>query len=401
MTDFASELKTAREAARLSQQDLADHAGVDVRTIRNLEHGTVRPSADTLARLRSVPAVGLPDPASSSQPDLVPNAYLVPHHDAIGLARDMTQAFAAPHGAHVEQTWLYLDAASAADWLALSSSGPYAQAFRDSMPLAELARVVSGCVGSKGLDVHALGAGDGKSETRLVQYLCDRRQVVDLRLCLLDISPPLVHAAYRHAADAVEPRGVACFALVGNFLDLRRIPVLSYRPACSPRERLYTMLGCTWQNLTDGPAFLRQLGDVANAGDLLALDVRLARAPAGDVAAITAAEPVLTQGPPPSCHEWLSGPIRRYCEGYQAITFRAELLPRGLPPGSYEINLLADVTMRPGRGERRTYCVLRGKSYDPAQLATALEPLGWRTLQSWPYGLGERPDHGLVLLQRM
>lgn len=269
------------------------------------------------------------------------------------------------------------------------------------MPLAELARVVSGCVGSKGLDVHALGAGDGKSETRLVQYLCDRRQVVDLRLCLLDISPPLVHAAYRHAADAVEPRGVACFALVGNFLDLRRIPVLSYRPACSPRERLYTMLGCTWQNLTDGPAFLRQLGDVANAGDLLALDVRLARAPAGDVAAITAAEPVVTQGPPPSCHEWLSGPIRRYCEGYQAITFRAELLPRGLVPGSYEINLLADVTMRPGRGERRTYTVIRGKSYDPAQLATALEPLGWRTLQSWPYGLGERPDHGLVLLQRM
>ncbi|MBL9006259.1 MAG: helix-turn-helix domain-containing protein [Myxococcales bacterium] len=35
-------MKTAREAARLSQQDLADHAGVDVRTIRNLEHGTGR-----------------------------------------------------------------------------------------------------------------------------------------------------------------------------------------------------------------------------------------------------------------------------------------------------------------------------------------------------------------------
>lgn len=403
--DFSASLRQARESAQLSQEALARQAGIDVRTVRNLERGTVQPSRDTLARLRSVEALGFGEAtgARDSRPDLQPNAYLAPHHDSLQIARDMAATLASAAGGHLEQTWLYLDAKGAADWLTLSSSGPYAQAFRDSMPLGALAGAVAEHTRGHGLDFHALGAGDGVSEARVAHYLCDARgPAPDLRLCLLDISPPLVHAAYRHAADGLEGRGVVTWALVGNFLDLKRIPVLSYRPAGSARLRLFTLLGCTWQNLTDGPAFLRQLADVTGPGDLLALDCRQARAPAGDAAAIRAAEPVLTHGVPATHHEWLSGPIRRYCEGYASIAFRAELHPRGLVPGSYSINLLADVTMRAGRGPRRSFTLLRGNSYDPAQLAAAVEPLGWHCVESWPYGLAApKPDHVLLLLRRM
>lgn len=399
MESFGELLKGAREASGLSQAELAQRAGIDVRTVRNLEKGEVSASSDTLVRLRGVQELGLPDPADvAAGPDLVPNAYLVPAHDGLQLHRDMSAAFRKPGGAALEQTWLYLDGQSADDWLTLSNSGPYAVAFRDAMPLQRLADLVAARAGQKGLDVHAIGAGDGKSETRFVQLLCDLR--ADLRLTLLDISPTLVHAAYRYAADALERRGVAVFALVGNFLELSRIPVLSYRPVGSQRRRLYTMFGCTFQNLANELGFLRQAADCAGRGDLLAVDVRLARAPAGDEAAIRAAEPVLSAGPPQSHHEWLGGPIKRHCEHWQAITFRAELLPRGPLPGSYEIDLLADVTMRPGYGERRTYTLLRGKSYDPAQLGSVLDPLGWSQVAAWPYGVRDKPDHVLMLLQR-
>lgn len=395
---IAEQIRAARVAAGLSQQDVAEHAGLDVRTIRNIEQGVVTPSPDSLQRLRAVKQLALPEPAAASGPDLVPNAYLAPHHDALRLYCEMTAALQAG-GCAIEQTWLYCDGKSAADWSALSNSGEYALAFRESMPVRLMAEAVGALAKARGLDVHSIGAGDGKSETRLLQYLCDLRGgVPDLRLTLLDISPPLVHAAYRHAADALERRGVAVFAMVGDFLELRRIPVLSYRPAGSQRRRLYTLLGCTWQNLADELGFLRQLAECAAPGDLVALDVRKARAPAGDVAAIQAAEPVLTSGPPRSHHEWLSGPIRRYCEGWADIRFCAQLQPRGVVPGSYEIDLCADVAMR--SGETRRYTVVRGKSYEPEQLATALDALHWRTLQQWPYGLREPSDHVLMLLER-
>lgn len=396
MSDFARDLRTRREAAGLSQQQLAEHTGLDVRTVRNLEHGS-RPSAETLARLRRVEALGMPEPLPEP-PDLEPNAYLVPDHDGMRLYRDLHERFNGP-GGHVEQTCLYLDGKSAIDWVQLSSSGPYAAAFRDSMPMAGLAGEVHAQIGAAGLDVHGLGAGDGHSETRLVQYLCDARgEQPDLRLCLLDISPPLVQVAYRHASEALERRGVATFALVGNFLELRKIPVMAFRPSGSARRRLYTMFGCTAQNLEDEIGYLRQLHACAAPGDLVALDLRLARAPAGDAAAIRAMEPVLTEGPPESMHAWLGGPIKRHCEGFQSIRFRAELVPRGAVAGSYEIDLMADVLLR--TGEQRTFCMLRGKSYEPEALTAAMSLIGWTRVGLWHYGIAQKPNHLLMLLRR-
>src|ERR1700761_3397094 len=52
VTQFGSLLRAHRVAARLSQEDLVQRSGLDVRTIRNLERGRARwPYPDTVRRL--------------------------------------------------------------------------------------------------------------------------------------------------------------------------------------------------------------------------------------------------------------------------------------------------------------------------------------------------------------
>lgn len=48
---FARNLKNAREAARLSQQDLADRAGIDRSHVSSLERALINPSLGTMADL--------------------------------------------------------------------------------------------------------------------------------------------------------------------------------------------------------------------------------------------------------------------------------------------------------------------------------------------------------------
>ena len=55
---FAARLRTCRQSARLSQQELAERSGLSVRAIGNLERGRVRwPFQDTVSRLAA--ALGL------------------------------------------------------------------------------------------------------------------------------------------------------------------------------------------------------------------------------------------------------------------------------------------------------------------------------------------------------
>lgn len=393
---FGDDLRTRRASAGMSQTQLATAAGVDVRTIRNLEASHVKPSPDTLARLRGVPELGLEGEGSA---ELVPNAWFAPHLDALQLHRDMHDVLNGPGGSF-EQTYLYLDGKSAADFIHLSTSAAYAAAFREAMPLRPAAERALQLAKGRGLDVHGLGTGDGRSETRFVQHLCDGRgEVIDVRLCLLDISPVMLSVAFRHAADLLDRRGVAVFALAGNFHELRRVPVMSYRPPGSRRLRIYTMLGCTGQNLENEVEWLRELHACAAPGDLLLIDLRLARAPSGDVAAIRAADPPLRDGPARSHFEWLSGPIERHCKGAGSVKFRSDLRPTGLVPGSYEIPIVAEVSMRDG--SKREFTMLRLKSFEPKQLADFMRPIGWETELSMPYGVDGKPSTVMMLLRRV
>lgn len=396
-------LRAQRERAGLSQEQLAKAAGLSVRTLRNVELGHADPSEETARRLRAVEALHMSPAADPTPPDptddLRPNSWLAPHYDVLKLSQDMIDVLNSPGGTF-EQTFLYLDGASAAEWIKLSTATRYAAANRDSIPLDQVAAQILPRVAGHGLDIHALGAGDGRSETRLVQYLTDGRPegTPDIRMCLLDISPVMQNVAYRHAADALERRGVAVFALAGNFHEIRRIPVMSYRPAGSDRRRLYTMLGVTVSNLADEARWFRELAACAAPGDLVVFDFRLARAPAGDVEAIRAAEPSLSGGPPPTHFEWLGGPIERHVRGVQNVDFRMDLIPHGQVPGSYELDWVAEARLKDG--SRREFVMLRGKCHDPEQLAAFVRPLGWEPILSDVYGPQGAQHHGLLVLQR-
>ena len=396
--NFGASLTKKRTAAKLSQLQLARASGLSPRTIKRLETGHSQPTPGTLAALQKVRVLGINAPSLPNHAaEFAPQCWLSPNYDVLSMSRDMVEVLNSSGGVF-EQTHLYLDGAAADDYLKMSASHRYKQSFRDRLPLRRIAELVAQSSTGHGLDVHALGVGDGQTETNLIHLLVDNMDMSDLRLYMLDISPVMVNESYRHAADRLDGLGVVVFALAGDFYDLRSIPVMSYRSAASSvRQRLYTMIGGTASNLADEAGWFRELAACAAPGDLLLLDVRVARAAAGDVAAIYSAEPSLQTGPPSSHEAWLSGPILRHCRGAQDVTFRIELVAHNKVPGSYELDWIAVVRM--ADGTKREFLMLRGKSYDPKQLAEFLRPLGWGLKEVALY-CPESPQ-ALLLMQRL
>lgn len=398
-------IRTRRKAAGMSIELLAERAGLVKNTIVSVERGRHAPTPETLRRITAVPELGLSPSsvAEAAAPDAVPahgpNTWWAPHYDALRLQNDMHESLNSLGGA-LEQTYLYLDGKSAADWISLATSEQHAARFRDTCPLGAVADRALARLGHRGLDVHALGPGDGRSETRLCQYLADAMPAPpDLQLYLLDISPVMLNVAFRHAADLLVRRRVAVFSVLGNFHEVGRIPCMAYRPAGAERRRLYTLLGWTVSNLADEVRFFRELGTCAAPGDCVALDVGCARAPSTDPAAIREAEPALRLGAPDTHYEWLSGPIRRHTRGAEEVRFRIDLIPHGLVPGSYELDWIAEVRMRDG--SQREFLVLRGKRYDPGQLSAWLRTQGWSVELCERYGPPGARHMAMLLLRRL
>jgi transcriptional regulator with XRE-family HTH domain len=67
---FGAKLKTIREAARLTQQDLAEKIDRSVEAVSNLERGASEPSLETLGRLAkalNTPIIELIEPYNTSR----------------------------------------------------------------------------------------------------------------------------------------------------------------------------------------------------------------------------------------------------------------------------------------------------------------------------------------------
>lgn len=203
---FAKVLRARRKAADLSQKELSVRVGLCRGTIRNLEAGRHAPSRETVLRLLAFPELGLrvKDVAASARPasGWHLNSWIGPSYDPVAMSSDMVRILNSSGGA-LEQTHLYLDPQSADDWLALSNSEKYAATWRNASPLDQIAARIVRSAGSAGIDVVALGVGDGKTEVRLVRNIVDLLPSGTGRiwLNLLDISNALVSEAHRHARD--------------------------------------------------------------------------------------------------------------------------------------------------------------------------------------------------------
>lgn len=270
------------------------------------------------------------------------------------------------------------------------------------MPLQQAAQEIRASIGQAGLDIVALGAGDGKQEVRLVQYLLatgERDTAGDLRLYLLDISQPLLSAAYQHAAEHVGSQGVYVCAIQGNFHHWPQYTQLHFAPERAHRRRLVLMLGNTVGNLDNEARFFQHTLTGLVPGDLLLMDVGLAFGSPDQPEEIKRRDRALSTGIPDAHREWLTGPLERYCDGVKSVSLRPSLDVRSPIPGSYAIDALATVKLE--NGQQKRFSVFRFKRYAPEHLGEVLRHFGWELLLSLPFGVeAAHPSAALMLLRK-
>ena len=127
------------------------------------------------------------------------------------------------------------------------------------------------------------------------------------------------------------------------------------------------------------------------------LDCQLTRAPADQPEQIRLLDLPLKTGRPPEAHNrFLSGPLRRHCEGLTNVRLRTELSTHCLVPGSYALEFWGDVDVE--YEPMRRFLIQRVKRYDLDKLSLFLKTLGWNTVHAWKYG----PDKlaAVLLIQR-
>lgn len=400
---FAKMLRSRRKAAGLSQQQVSSRVGLCRGTIRNLEAGRHSPSRETLLRLLSLPELGLrvKDVAAkaSSVNGWKLNSWLAPRYDPVAMSSDMVRLLNSPAGAALEQTHLYLDPQSAEDWLSLSNSEKYVAAFRNVSPLDQIAARIWRSAGSVGLDVIALGVGDGKTEVRLVRHLVDELPagVGRISLNLLDISNALLSEAQRHAQAILED-SVDVVTSHANLHDMSRYTGLHSSARGDGRKSIYTLLGYTMANLDNEVRFFADLSGCAQSGDLCTLDFQLAFAPVERPAEILQKDPVLAAPLPPKHVEWMAGPIRRHTVGVESVRCETRLNIHCPVAGSYEVLCFMLASMRDG--QQRRLQMGRVRRYEPAGLSQCLAELGWETVATLKYGPGNEKSAAVMLLRR-
>lgn len=378
---FRALLRERRKAANLSLRQLAQLCKISPNTIRNIENGKTAASDLTAARLARVPELALLDysgSATSSGPN-GPNCYLLPSYDRRALIQEMEQVLSAP-GGRLEQTSLYLDDASAGDYLAIASAPAFQERFR-ALPLDTIAGSVLAGAATTAFDVVALGPGDGRTEIEFAKALLRHLPSLDLRLQLLDISHTLLTLAYARARAEL-PRQVTVEALHGDFRHIYRYPVL-HRSLSPRRRRCYLLLGGTLANVDSEVLFVRDGLGQSQAGDVAVLDFQLAWADRKDPDAIRQADPLFKAGTPEAHARWFSGPLLRYGGPIDSHTIGMGLLTDGGIDGSYEIDCYADA-VRGGAVNR--YHLFRLRRYQPEPLFATLARLGWQAESCLRYG---------------
>jgi transcriptional regulator with XRE-family HTH domain len=412
---FGDVLRQHRDEAGLTQEQLADYAGISLSLIRKLEQGSKEPSRGSVLALCSVPDLKLVPQEITTLPAiretshrLAPNWYISPGFDSVSMLTELSTHLNGGGGA-LEQTYVYLDHQSALDWIQLCNTPKYIS-FRDSFPHEETAVRIREVIGQAGLDVIALGPGDAKTEVRLVQSILEESLRPNIRFYLLDASQPLLSRGFRHAMDSFgDQPGVFCCGIQGNFHHLPRYMQLHYTPARSHRRRIYTMLGATIGNIDQEPQFFRHALGGAVSGDLLLFDVEYSQIDSVDpkeirrkdqaFAAMVADDNQRWLGSSLDDHErWVGGPIMRYCREAQNVTVSLGLDTNRPLVGSYGIQFLAKVQLL--GGQTKEFCMWQVRRYQPQSLIDCLRGLGWQHVGLMPFRGSKTRPRGVFLFQK-
>lgn len=401
---FGEVLRQHRDEAGLTQDQLAEHAGLSLSLVRKLEQGSKPPTRDSLLRLCSVPELKLIPQEITTLPAmrersfrLAPNWYVSPGFDSVAMLSELSEQLNGG-GCAVEQTHVYLDHKSALDWISLCNT-PKFTSMRQSFPHEELAARIHEVLGEAGLDVIALGPGDGKTEVQLVRSILAEVEKPNIRFYLLDASQPLLSRAFRHASDSFDDQpGIFVCGIQGDFHHLPRYMQLHYTPARSHRRRIYMLLGCTLGNLEHEPQFFRHSLSGAAPGDLLLFDVDYPFVDSMDPAEIRRKDPAFSGPVAEENQRWLGGPITRYCRDVQSISFSIGLDTNRPLSGSYGLQFLAKVQIL--GGQTKEFCMLQVRRYQPQGLIDCFRSLGWQHVGLLPFRGSKTRPRAVMMFQR-
>lgn len=392
-------VRRRRGQAELSLEELAKRAGLCKNTIHNLEHGAHVPTPETLRRLFNVSELGLSpvDLQPPAPPDWSPNSWVSHDYDPVKMIAELQRLINGPGGS-IEQTYLYLDNQSAADWLTICSTESFSDSFRKTRPLQEVAAQINQLTRGFPLDINALGPGDGKSEIALVSHLLDEAPAPGMRFQLLDISHSLLVASLTLAAQTFAGRSLYLMSLHADFHKLSMSEPMHAGAEATTRRRVYTLIGYTLPNLENEVKFFESLSACAAPGDVCVVDIQTAYAASDDPDEIRAKDPAFSNVPPPNYLKFGTGPLWRYGRGIRDIRCHFELGTECLIPGSYEINLVAKVEMLSGQEKR--FVLGRFKRYDPKRLGESLRARGWIPEWSKMYGGPSGKAAAVMVLRR-
>lgn len=402
---FGEVLRQHRDEAGLTQGQLASFSGLSLSLIRKLEQGSKIPTRAALLALCTVPDLKLVPQEITTLPavreashKMAPNWHVSRGFDSVRMLNELSRQLSGGGGS-IEQSYVYLDHQSASDWIQLCNHPDYVARIRESFPHSDTAIRIRELLGQVGLDVIALGPGDGQTEVRLVQSILGETRRPDIRFYLLDVSQPLLSRAFGHAMDAFnDVPGVFVSGIQGDFHHLPRYVQLHYTPARSHRRRVYLMLGNTMGNLDNEPQFFRHSLASAAPNDLFVFDVDFGFTESMDPKDIRRRDPAFGHPVTEPFQRWLSGPIRRYCPELQEVTFDLGLDVSRPLAGSYGIQFLATAHLL--GGQTKEFCMWQVRRYQQQSIIDCLAPLGWRFMGLYPFrGTKTRP-RGVFLFQK-
>ena len=399
-----SRLSEARKRAGLTVPALSKLSGVSVRHIQRIEGDKEKVSPQmvsavcTVGKLNLVPKALLQVPSEDEIEADRSTFYVAQGFDSLSLHNEMKRLLNGSSGA-LEQTQVYLDHESSADWIALCNSPEYVAQTRLAFPHREAAQCLARHVGKAGLDLVMLGSGDGQTEVRFTQQVLAETPGSFVCLHLLDASLPLLNKAYGHAMQLLgqEPR-VFVSGIQGSFHQLSRYRMLTASFDQPHRTRIYAMFGSTFANLDNEISFLRNSFKSAKKGDVLIFDASHAfTVETQNPMMITQADPALNVPIPDAHRTWLTGPIKRYCRNVEEIKLSYCVDINRPINGSYGLQFVANVNL--DNGHTREFSVWNVRRYDINKLSDVIRNLGWIEMGRFPFSSTVRP-RTLLMFQR-
>ena len=173
-------LRQRRAEASLTQERLAELAGLSTGTIKGVEAGTATPTRSTLLRLLSVKELNLQPSElplktdSFHDPHTAPTSYFSPTYEPMRMFLDLVAQLNSEGRLYRADLRLHrLDerrqVVRALDRRELRAD------YRRSVPLELAAEKLGPSLGRAGIDLICLGAGDARQETRLMRALASPR----------------------------------------------------------------------------------------------------------------------------------------------------------------------------------------------------------------------------------